>query len=73
MSHWPKSDDREYHSEKDIPPELIEEIRKDISDDDWNYFIKNDSAVIKRHQVIDMRTNLSTLTDLGWALFLIIR
>lgn len=67
---WPKSDDRKYHTEKDIPLELIEEIRKDISDDDWNYFIKTDNAVIKRNQVFKLD---GTLTDMGWGLFLIIK
>ena len=70
---WPKGDERVYYNEEEIPSELIGEIKGELSDNDWDYFINNDNCCIKRNQVIDMRTNPFTLKDLGWGLFLIIK
>ncbi len=70
---WPKGDERVYYNEEEIPSELIGELKSELSDSNWNYFINNDNCCIKRNQVIDMRTNPFTLKDLGWGLFLTIK
>jgi hypothetical protein len=71
---WPKGDDREFYKEEDIPKELMQEIRNDISEKDWDYFIKTESAVIKRNQTLDIRDlNNVVLNDNGWGIFLIIK
>lgn len=58
-----------FYNIDEIPKELLDEIRSDISDESWDTFINNENCFIKKNIVVELLSIPITTKDMGWSIF----